>query len=116
MTHRLLRPVALGISALLTCTGTAAQPAPSPNPLDVVPEKMPFDIPYGTPITLERADAAIAAAVAESRRHDWKMNIAVVDAAGNLVAFQRMDGSQAASIAVSQHKARAAAMFRRETK
>jgi uncharacterized protein GlcG (DUF336 family) len=77
---------------------------------------MPFDIPYGTPIALDRAEAAIAAAVAEAKRHDWKMNIAVVDGGGNLVAFQRMDGAQLASIAVSQHKARTAATFRRETK
>jgi glc operon protein GlcG len=40
----------------------------------------------------------------------------VVDSGANLVAFQRMDGAQLASIAVSQHKARAAASFRRETR
>jgi uncharacterized protein GlcG (DUF336 family) len=44
------------------------------------------------------------------------MNVAVVDAGGNLVAFQRMDGAQMASIQVSQHKARASATYRRETK
>jgi len=33
----------------------------------VVPDKMPFDIPYGTPISLERAEAAIAATVAEAK-------------------------------------------------
>lgn len=116
MNHISVRIAAVATTALLACTGTTAQPAASPNPLDTVPEKMPFDIPYGTPISLERADAAIAAAVAEAKRRDWKMNIAVFDGGGNLVAFQRMDGSQTASIAISQHKARAAAMFRRETK
>jgi uncharacterized protein GlcG (DUF336 family) len=85
------------------------------NPLDAVPEKMPFDIPYGPSISLDRAQAAIAAAVAESKKHDWKMNVAVVDSGGNLVAFQRMDGAQLASIQISEHKARAAARFRRET-
>lgn len=44
------------------------------------------------------------------------MNVAVVDSGGNLVAFQRMDGAQVASIQVSEHKARASATFRRETK
>lgn len=44
------------------------------------------------------------------------MNVAVVDSGGNLVAFQRMDGAMLASIQIAQHKARAAAMFRRETK
>jgi glc operon protein GlcG len=93
-----------------------AQTAPAPNPLDAIPDKIPFDIPYGTPISLDRAEAAIAAAVAEAKRRDWKMNIAVVDGGGNLVAFQRMDGAQMASIQISQHKARASATFRRETK
>ncbi len=105
------------LGGVLCFAGAArAQPAPAPNPLDAVPEKMPFDIPYGAPISLERAEAAIAAAVAEAKRRDWKMNVAVVDSGGNLVAFQRMDGAQVASIQVSEHKARASATFRRETK
>ena len=93
----------------------AQQPA-AQNPLDVVPDTMPFDVPYGPPIPLERAQSVIAAAVAEAKRHNWKMNVAVVDAGGNLVAFQRMDGAQLASIQISEHKARTAATFRRETK
>ena len=93
-----------------------AQPAATANPLDAVPDKMPFDIPYGAPISLERAEAAIAAAAAEAKKHDWKLNIAVVDSGGNLVAFERMDGAQLASIQISEHKARAAVTFRRETK
>jgi len=116
MNARHLRTTAFWTAALLASAGVAAQQAASPNPLDTVAEKMPFDIPYGTPIALDRAEAAIVAAVAESKRRDWKMNIAVVDGGGNLVAFQRMDGAQTASIAISQHKARAAATFRRETK
>jgi len=86
------------------------------NPLDIVPEKIPFDVPYGTPISLERAQAAINAVVAEAKKRDWKMNVAVVDSGGNLVAFQRMDGAMLASIQIAEHKARAAAVFRRETK
>lgn len=99
-----------GVSA-----GEAQQATPA-NPLDAIPEKMPFDVPYGVPITLERALAAIAAAVSEARKHDWKLNVAVVDSGGNLVAFERMDGAQLASIQVSEHKARASVMYRRETK
>jgi uncharacterized protein GlcG (DUF336 family) len=91
-------------------------PAPATNPLDAVPDKMPFDIPYGAPISLEHAQAAIAAAAAEAKKHDWKLNIAVVDSGGNLVAFERMDGAQLASIQIAEHKARAAVTFRRETK
>ena len=104
----------LGV-ALLVASPICAQQAPA-NPLDVVPEKMPFDVPYGAPITLERAQTAIAVVVAEAKKRDWKMNIAVVDSGGNLVAFQRMDGAQLASIQVSEHKARAAVIYRRETK
>jgi glc operon protein GlcG len=101
-------------AAAVLATGTSF--AQQPNPLDNIPEKMPFDIPYGQPISLERAEAAIAAAVAEAKKRDWKLNVAVVDSGGNLVAFQRMDGAQLASIKISEHKATTAAMFRRETK
>jgi len=90
--------------------------AQQPNPLDNVPDKMPNDFPYGAPISLDRAEAAINAAVAESRKRGWKLNVAIVDSGDNLVAFQRMDGAQIASIAISEHKARAAVKFRRETK
>jgi glc operon protein GlcG len=86
------------------------------NPLDVVPEEMPFDVPYGLPISLHRAQAVIHAAVAEAKNRNWKMNIAVADSGGNLVAFQRMDGAMLASIQIAEHKARAAATFRRPTK
>ena len=86
------------------------------NPLDFVPDKIPFDTPYGPPISLDRAQAVIDSAVAEAKKRDWKMNVAVVDSGGNLVAFQRMDGAMLASIQIAEHKARAAATFRRETK
>jgi glc operon protein GlcG len=88
----------------------------SSNPLDVVPEEMPFDVPYGSPIALDRAQAVIQAAVAEAKRRNWKMNVAVTDSGGNLVAFQRMDGAMLASIQIAEHKARAAVTFRRPTK
>lgn len=88
----------------------------SPNPLDVIPDEMPFDVPYGLPISLDRAQAVIQAAVIEAKKRKWKMNIAVTDSSGNLVAFQRMDGAMLASIQIAEHKARAAATFRRPTK
>jgi uncharacterized protein GlcG (DUF336 family) len=95
------------------CGAAAAQQA---NPLDVIPDKMPFTTPYGAPISLARAEAAIAAAKAEAEKHDWALNIAVVDSGANLVAFARMDGAQLGSIAISEHKARASVKFRRPTK
>jgi glc operon protein GlcG len=106
---------AIGAAALFA-NPLLAQTTPPANPLDNVPDKMPFDVPYGTPISLERAQAAVAAAVAEAKKHDWKLNVAAVDSGGNLIAFARMDGAQLASIAISEHKARASANFRRETK
>ena len=110
--------LALALFGVVLLTGgeSLAQSAPPANPLDVVPDKMPFDVPYGAPIPLERAQAVIAAAVAEAAKHDWKMNVSIVDSGGNLVAFSRMDGAQLASVAISGHKARTAATFRRETK
>ncbi|HEY5206534.1 MAG TPA: heme-binding protein [Roseiarcus sp.] len=102
------------LTACLGFSGAAA--AQQANPLDVVPDKMPFNIPYGAPISLARAQAAIAAATAEAEKHGWALNVAVVDSGANLVAFGRMDGAQLGSIAVSEHKARASAKFRRPTK
>jgi uncharacterized protein GlcG (DUF336 family) len=93
----------------------ALQPTEN-NPLDFVPDQIPFDTPYGPPISLERAQAVIHAAVTEAKKRNWKMNVAVSDSGGNLVAFQRMDGAMLASIQIAEHKARAAATFRRETK
>jgi glc operon protein GlcG len=100
-------------AAMFIAGGSYAQ---QPNPLDTVPEKMPFDVPYGTSISLERADAVLAAALAEAKKRDWKLVCAVVDSGANLVSFKRMDGAQIASISIAEHKARTAAKFRRETK
>ncbi len=109
------------LRSLLTSLGLAllaagAAHAQTPNPLDAVPEKMPFDLPYGAPISLDRADAALSAAVAEARGKGWKMVCAVVDSGANLVALKHMDGAQLASNDLAMHKARASAKYRRETK
>jgi uncharacterized protein GlcG (DUF336 family) len=111
-----IKPGCFGLFLALACSIPAMAQQPAPNPLDTVPEKMPFDLPYGAPINLERAESLIATATAEAKKHDWKLNVAVVDSGGNLVAFQRMDGAQLASIQVAQHKAHTAVSFRRETK
>ena len=103
------------VATALSFSAFAQQPA-GQNPRDVVPDKMPNDIPYGAPISLDRAHAAINVAVAESKKRGWKLNIAVMDSGANLVAFARMDGAQIGSIAIAEHKARAAVKYRRETK
>ena len=86
------------------------------NPLDFVPNEIPYDVPYGLSISLAQARAVIQAAAAEATRRNWKMNIAVADSGGHLVAFERMDGAMLASIEIAEHKARAAVKFRRPTK
>ena len=90
--------------------------APAGSSAEAVPDKMSFSTPYGAPISLARAQAAISAAMAEADKRGWAMNVAVVDSGANLVAFARMDGAQLASIAIAEHKARASASFRRPTK
>jgi uncharacterized protein GlcG (DUF336 family) len=108
--------IVAGIAVAFLIAGPARAQQPVDNPADVIPDRMPFDIPYGPPISLDRAQAVIAAVMEECRRHDWKLNVAVVDSGANLVAFARMEGAQVASTAIAQHKARTAALFRRETK
>jgi uncharacterized protein GlcG (DUF336 family) len=72
--------------------------------------------PYGMPIPMESATKAIAASVAEARKNNWTMVIAITDTAGNLIAFQKMDNTQTASGGIAIDKARAAAIYKRPTK
>ena len=72
--------------------------------------------PYGTSVGLEDAKKAAAPAIAEARRNNWLMAVAGVDPAGNLVYFEKMDGTQTGSVAVAVAKARSAALFKRATK
>jgi glc operon protein GlcG len=111
-----MRMTAVIIAAMLATVPLAHAQAPATAPAAApaaVPEAMPFDIPYGIPIGMDQAHKAITAAVTEAREHNWKMSISVVDPAGNLIAHATMDGTQYASIAISQAKARTAALFRR---
>jgi glc operon protein GlcG len=111
-----LARVALAAALAAGALAAGAQQPQQSNPRDAVPDKMPNDIPYGAPITLARAQQAINAAIAESQKRGWKLNIAVLDSGANLVAFARMDGAQLGSIQIAEHKARAAVKYRRETK
>ncbi|GAA2201276.1 heme-binding protein [Sinomonas flava] len=62
-------------------------------------------------ISLEQAQAVVEASLAKSREVGTAMNIAVVDAGGNLKAFGRQDGAWIGSIDISQKKARTARFF-----
>jgi glc operon protein GlcG len=101
MSH--VRPLAASLVAL-ALLGAAA---PLPAAAQLVEAKV-----------LGRAAAgqALAAAEAEARRNGWNVSIAVVDGAGSLVAFLRMDDASPASVDLSQGKARTAARFRRPSK
>jgi glc operon protein GlcG len=72
--------------------------------------------PYGLPINADIAKKAAEAALAEARKNNWTMAAAVVDAAGDLVYFEKIDGTQAASSTIAVEKARSAARFKRPTK
>ena len=71
---------------------------------------------YGASINLETARRVAAAAAAEGRNNGWTVAVAVVDTAGDLVYFERMDDTQVASSQVAQDKARTAVRFKRPSK
>lgn len=62
-------------------------------------------------INLEQAEKVVAAAKKKAKAMDLKMNISVVDAGANLVAFARMDGAWLGSVDVSLKKAKTARFF-----
>lgn len=119
---RFMVAMTLAVSAVgLMSSPTFAQaPTPATPPAQPssggTPDAMPFDIPYGLSIGLERAKQVMAAAEAEAKKRNWKMNIAVVDTNGELVHFSRMEGAQIASGSISVGKARTSARFRRESR
>ena len=97
-----VRTLALGA---LLLAGFAAAPAPAAAQL--------LD---AKAISLEAARRMMAAAEAEARKNGWNVSIAIVDAAGELILFQRLDEASPASVGISQAKARTAARFKRPTK
>ena len=71
---------------------------------------------YGSSITVETAKQLAAPAIAEARKNQWAMAVAIVDISGGLVYFEKMDDTQNGSVDVSIAKARSAARFKRATK
>ena len=90
---------------LCIASAFAQQPAPSF-----------YLTPYGPPVSVETAKKAAAAAIAEARKNNWLMAVAVVDPAGDLVYYEKMDNTQLGSAKVSVNKARSAALYKRPTK
>ncbi len=71
---------------------------------------------YGAPIGVEIARRLAAAAITEGKKNGWMVAAAIVDPGGDLVYFERIDGTQAGSSQVSVEKARSAVAFKRPTK
>jgi glc operon protein GlcG len=72
--------------------------------------------PYGAPISLENAKKSAAAGIAEARKNNWAMAVAIVDPSGTLVYYEKIDNTQTASAQVAINKARSAAVYKRPTK
>jgi glc operon protein GlcG len=109
MSLLLARIAVVALAGVLAMTTTSAQnPAPTAPP--------PPPLPYGPPISVETAKKAAAAALAEAKKNNWFMAIAVVDPSGTLVYFEKMDNTQTGSVNVSIDKAKTAALFKRPSK
>src|SRR6201990_251965 len=66
-------------------------------------------------ISLKQQETAIKAAKEKAKELNTLMNIAIVDAGTNLVAFAHMDDAWLGSIDISQRKARTARYFNMPT-
>jgi uncharacterized protein GlcG (DUF336 family) len=71
--------------------------------------------PYGPPISVAMAVKVAAPAIAEATKSNWTVAVAIVDPAGNLVYYEKMDNTQLASAQVAIEKARTAALYKRST-
>ncbi len=92
-------------ATLILCAGGALAQATST-----------YLIPIGPPVGVDTAKKAAAAALAEARKNNWLMAVAVVDPNGALVYYEKMDNVQLGSAAVAVNKARSAALYKRPTK
>ena len=106
MSQRVLN-IAAAAPLLLAVLTALAQAPPTTNS---------YLTPYGPPVTVEMAKKAAAAALAEARKNNWLMVVAIVDPSGNLVYYEKMDDVQLASAKVAINKARSAALYKRPTK
>ena len=106
--------IAAGLGAALLLGGAALAQQPPAPPAAPPPPMPPAE--YGPPITNEQAKMVAAAAFAEAKKNNWRMAFAIVGPGGELVYFEKMDGTQLASTEISQGKARTSVMYRRPSK
>jgi glc operon protein GlcG len=71
---------------------------------------------YGPQVTVDQAKKIAAGALAEAKKNNWNVAVAIVDNYGSLVYYERMEDTQTASAHIAVEKARTAAMFRRPTR
>jgi glc operon protein GlcG len=113
----MVRKSLLAGAALLLAGAAGAQLPPAQDAItQPVPDAAPNFVPYGAPIDLADANKLVVSALAEAKKHDWKLACAVVEPTGELVAYQKMDDTQYGSVETSIAKAKAAALYRRPTK
>jgi glc operon protein GlcG len=99
-----------GLLAGVCLLGAQAQQAPAPAAL---PPPTPD---YGPPLVNEQAKAAAEAAIAEAKKNNWHMAVTIVGPEGELIYFEKMDGTQSSSAALAEAKARTSALYRRASK
>ena len=92
----------IAASVALLALPALAQDAPRPG--------------YGPNITTAAAKKMAAAVIAECAANKWNIAVAVVDTAGGLVYYERMEDTQSASFDIAIMKAKAAATYRRPTR
>jgi glc operon protein GlcG len=96
------RTLATVLSAALIALPVLAQEAPRPG--------------YGANITTDAAKKIAAGVLKECAANKWNVAVAVVDTAGGLVYYERMEDTQSASYDIAIMKAKAAATYRRTTR
>jgi uncharacterized protein GlcG (DUF336 family) len=78
--------------------------------------QQPANPDYGLAIGNDQAKAVATAAIGEAKKNGWRIAIAIVGPAAELVYFEKMDGAQLAAADLAQGKARTSVLFRRPSK
>jgi glc operon protein GlcG len=100
-----------GVCLLSVCAEAQQPPEPSGRATALPPAPE-----YGPPIVNEQAKQVADAAIAEAKKNNWRMAVSIVGPEGELIYFEKMDGTQGSSAALAQAKARTSALFRRASK
>src|SRR5260221_10519912 len=87
--------IALSMASALALGGTALAQQPAPSPAPAAPSGPPAD--YGPPITNEQAKTVAAAALAEAKKNNWRMALAIVGPAGGHRSFFKKEGTPPAA-------------------